>query len=78
MAKKIYAFRFSTDDKPPTLYVNRCEGGTIVASEPLQDRACPKCPEWLAVKANTAVIVEGSRVEYRALNVARERELQAA
>ncbi len=73
--EKIYAFRFSTDDKPPTLYVNRCEGGTIVASEPLQDRACPKCPEWTAVKANGAVVVHGERVEYCELNVG---ELQAA
>lgn len=76
--EKIYAFRYASDDKPPTLYVNRCEGGTIVASEPLQDRACPKCPEWRAVPPNTAVIVQGNQIEYRALHLNRERELQAA
>lgn len=76
---RVYAVRYSTDEKPPSLYVNRCEGGTVVASEPLQDRTCPKCPEWVAVKPNTAVIVEGGRVEYRALvELASARELEAA
>jgi predicted glutamine amidotransferase len=73
--EKNYAFRYSTDDKPPTLYVNRCDNGSIVASEPLQDRSCPKCPEWIAVKPNSAVIVQGTRVEHCELNVG---ELQAA
>ncbi len=67
--EKIYAFRYSSDDKPPTLYLNHCNGGTVVASEPLQDRASPQCPEWIAVRPNSAVIVEGERIEYRALEV---------
>jgi glutamine amidotransferase len=71
----IYAFRYSTDAKPPTLYINRCDNGTIVASEPLQDRSCPKCPEWVTVAPNTAVAVNGVNVALQALNVG---ELQAA
>lgn len=76
--ERIYAVRYSTDQKPPTLYVNRCDGGSVIASEPLQDRNCPKCPEWIAVAPNMAVVVQGNHVEYRALNVAQERELHAA
>ncbi|TAG80400.1 MAG: class II glutamine amidotransferase [Burkholderiales bacterium] len=58
----IYAVRYSTDEKPPTLYINRCNDGTIVASEPLQDRKSPQCPEWTAVAPNSAVIVKGGNV----------------
>jgi predicted glutamine amidotransferase len=65
----IYAFRYSTDAKPPTLYLNRCDNGTIVASEPLQDRNCPKCPEWVAVAPNTAVVVNGTKTSTQPLNV---------
>jgi predicted glutamine amidotransferase len=65
----IYAFRYSTDAKPPTLYLNRCDDGTIVASEPLQDRKSPTCPEWAAVAPNTAVIVNGVKVSTHALRV---------
>mgnify|MGYP000887223371 CR=1 FL=1 len=66
----IYAFRYSSDERPPTLYFNRCEHGTIVASEPLQDRANPCCPEWVAVAADSALIVRGASVETRPLHVA--------
>jgi predicted glutamine amidotransferase len=67
--ENIYAFRYSTDAKPPTLYINRCDNGTIVASEPLQDRACPKCPEWVSVAPNTAVIVRGAETSLRLLRL---------
>ena len=65
----IYAFRYSSDERPPTLYLNRCDHGTIVASEPLQDRANPCCPEWIAVAPDTAVVVRGAAVEMQALAV---------
>jgi len=65
----IYAFRYSSDERPPTLYLNRCDHGTIVASEPLQDRTNPCCPEWIAVAPDTAVVVRGAAVEMRALAV---------
>lgn len=65
----MYAFRYSSDARPPTLYVNRCEHGTIVASEPLQDRANPCCPAWVAVAPATAVVVRGESVHLRPLVV---------
>ncbi len=65
----IYAFRYSSDARPPTLYVNRCGHGTIVASEPLQDRANPCCPEWIAVAPDSAVVVRGAEVAQHALAV---------
>jgi predicted glutamine amidotransferase len=64
-----YAFRYSTDAKPPTLYLNRCDNGTIVASEPLQDRNSPQCPEWSAVAPNSAVVVNGVSVVTSPLSV---------
>ena len=67
--ESVYAFRYSTDAKPPTLYLNRCDNGTIVASEPLQDRNCPKCPEWVAVPPNTAAVVKGTSVSTVPLSV---------
>jgi predicted glutamine amidotransferase len=67
--ESIYAFRYSTDAKPPSLYLNRCDNGTIVASEPLQDRNCPKCPEWVTVAPNTAVVVKGISVSTVPLSV---------
>ena len=33
--QQLLAFRFASDDQPPTLYVGRCAQGHIVASEPL-------------------------------------------
>lgn len=74
----IYAFRYSSDERPPTLYLNRCDHGTIVASEPLQDRANPCCPEWIAVAPDTAVVVRGAVVEMRALEVDNAGVRQAA
>ncbi|MBL8310215.1 MAG: class II glutamine amidotransferase [Burkholderiales bacterium] len=65
----IYAFRYSSDERPPTLYLNRCDHGTIVASEPLQDRANPCCPEWVAVAPHSAAVVQGESVRILPLDV---------
>ena len=35
--ERLYAFRIASDGKPPSLYLRRCAGGVIVASEPLCD-----------------------------------------
>lgn len=58
----IHAFRYSSNERPPTLYLNRCDHGTIIASEPLQDRTNPCCPEWAAVPPNSAVSVRGGAI----------------
>jgi predicted glutamine amidotransferase len=66
----LHAFRYSSDDKPPTLYLNRCKGGTVIASEPLQDRASPQCPEWTVIAPDTALTVRGDDVTQQRLSVA--------
>ena len=48
---EVYAFRFSSDPKPPTLYVGQCEQGSVVASEPLDSRV----DQWRCVPANSWV-----------------------
>lgn len=49
--ERVFAFRFSSDPKPPTLYVGQCEQGCIVASEPLDARD----DHWRLVPANSWV-----------------------
>ena len=67
--KLLHAFRFSTDDKPPTMYLSRCGnlGGIVVASEPLQDRASPECPEWNALAPDTSITIDGTKVTPQAI-----------
>jgi glutamine amidotransferase len=35
--RQLHAFRLSSDGQPPTLYMRKCDSGTLVASEPLCD-----------------------------------------
>ena len=37
--QRLHAFRFASDDKPPTLYRHDVGHGTVIASEPLDDEA---------------------------------------
>jgi predicted glutamine amidotransferase len=51
--RTLYAFRYSSDDRPPTLYWRENEGNVTVVSEPLdadQDG-------WRAVSPNSALVV---------------------
>ncbi len=34
---RLHAFRYASDDQPPTLYQRRTQGGVVIASEPLDD-----------------------------------------
>ena len=59
--KTIYAVRFASDDKPPSLYTRQLEGGTLVVSEPLDDvrdgwRAVP--PQSFVTVTRAGVTVE--------------------
>jgi predicted glutamine amidotransferase len=67
--QSLHAFRYSSDDKPPTLYLSRCNGGTVIASEPLQDRASPECPEWIAIAPDTAFTVRDGNVSQQRLSI---------
>lgn len=55
---QLLAFRFASDDSPPTLYVGHCAQGHVVASEPLD--ACPEA--WQSVPANSWVRVDAGGV----------------
>ena len=52
----LHAFRFASDGKPPTLYLRRCKGGTIIASEPLREAEAG----WQLLADGAVVTVDGS------------------
>ena len=54
--RTLYAFRLSTDDQPPSLYLRSDEQGTVIASEPLDDGVSP----WMLVPAGSVVRVTRS------------------
>ena len=56
---RLHAFRIASDGKPPTLYLKRCAGGTIVASEPL----CEDEPDWQLLPVGAVVTLEGRRCD---------------
>lgn len=49
--EQVFAFRFSSDARPPTLYVRESENGSMVASEPLDGNQ----GQWQAVPPNSWV-----------------------
>ncbi len=54
--RMLYAFRYASDDRPPTLYWREAEGNVTVVSEPLDaDRE-----GWRAVSPNSALVVDPS------------------
>jgi predicted glutamine amidotransferase len=61
----LWAFRMASDGKPPSLYLRRCERGTIIASEPL----CDEQTGWEAVPDGAVVEVtpQGCRVREMAI-----------
>jgi glutamine amidotransferase len=61
----VHAFRIASDGKPPTLYLRRCVGGTIIASEPL----CEDEPGWQLLPDGAVVAVDaaGCRVTEHAV-----------
>jgi len=66
--KQLHAFRIASDCKPPTLYLRRGNGGTIVASEPL----CEDEPGWQMLPDGAVVVLDasGSRVRVHAAHAA--------
>ena len=60
--EQLLAFRYASDDKPPTLYLSEGEQGSIVASEPLD--AHPE--RWQSVPANSWVQVSRAGVTLHA------------
>lgn len=60
--ESLFVMRHASDGKPPSLYVSACEGGTVVASEPLHERASKSCPEWRPVEPNSVLVIRGVQV----------------
>ncbi len=54
--QRLHVFRLASDAKPPSLYVRTDDGGTVVASEPLDDDD----GEWRAVPNGSVLSFEGS------------------
>lgn len=53
--RSLYAFRYASDDRPPTLYWREVDGDVTVVSEPLDaDRDV-----WSAVAPSSALVVDG-------------------
>ena len=61
----IYAFRWSSDQRPPTLYCCEQSDHVVVASEPVDERR--DC--WQPIAANACVVVRQGRVEHHVLDV---------
>lgn len=53
--ERLFAFRWSSDDKAPTLYSRTGAAGTIVASEPFDEERA----SWRAVPPNAVLVVDG-------------------
>jgi glutamine amidotransferase len=62
----IHAFRWSSDQRPPTLYLCEHDSHVVVASEPLDERR--DC--WRAVPPNTAVTVRAGKVTQSSFDLA--------
>ena len=54
--EQLYAFRIASDGNPPTLYLRRCNGGTIIASEPL----CEGETGWQLLPDGAVVMLDSS------------------
>jgi glutamine amidotransferase len=61
----LYAFRWSTDKRPPTLYHCEQDHHVVVASEPVDERR--EC--WQALLPNSVVVARRGRVETRPITV---------
>ena len=53
--ERLHVFRCASDDKPPTLYLQQGERGTIVASEPLDDG------DWRPLKNGEMLTISRSK-----------------
>ena len=72
--KRLHAFRYSSDDRPPSLYWRQGDDGITVVSEPI-DAAHD---QWTAVAPNSVLTVEpGGRVRLEGFEVEPSRRLAA-
>ena len=64
--ESIHAIRWSSDAKPPSLYVCERPDSVVVASEPVD--AAREC--WQALPCNTLVTVQGGAVTFSPFEIA--------
>lgn len=60
----LHAFRWSSDDKPPTLYWRNMGGGIAVASEPFGTGS----ERWDIIPANTVATIVGTEITFQPFN----------
>lgn len=58
----VHAFRWSSDDKPPTLYWRGLDEGIALSSEPFSF----DCDPWCAVPPNTSVTIRAGKMTTQA------------
>ncbi|MDO5896487.1 class II glutamine amidotransferase [Agrobacterium sp. Azo12] len=56
----MHAFRWSSDERPPSLYWRRMPDGVAVASEPFGDRD----ETWELIPADTVATVKGAKISF--------------
>ncbi|UHS62028.1 class II glutamine amidotransferase [Agrobacterium vaccinii] len=61
---KIHAFRWSSDDRPPTLYWRNMGAGIAIASEPFGTGA----EKWETICANTVATIVGTDITFQPFN----------
>lgn len=61
--RQLWALRWASDDRPPSLYIKPQPGGWAIASEPLGDDA----EAWSPLARNELVHVHGGRIQRRPL-----------
>ncbi|MET0745699.1 MAG: class II glutamine amidotransferase [Microvirga sp.] len=64
--ESLFAYRWACDGQPPTLYFREAEGGLLVVSEPIDDKA----RGWREVPKGCSLVARGGTVTVECLNEA--------
>jgi len=67
--ESLFAYRWACDGQPPTLYFREAEGGLLVVSEPIDDKA----RGWREVPKGCSLVARGDTVSVQCLNEAMDR-----
>jgi glutamine amidotransferase len=63
--ERLYAFRWASDRKPPTLYAHAAEGRVVIASEPVD----AKREAWRAISHDSCLVAQRGRAEIAPLRL---------
>ena len=64
--QQLWAFRIASDNKPPTLYLQTCASGSIVASEPLCDADKDAHAAWQALAPGSVLTLAADGTQHLA------------